>query len=149
MSNANHSAAQKTTARLVKMLALAAGAALLGNVAEAATVRSNAEKIAARAGLDIDALTVDVSLASLLGLDETPWTNEPCPTGIAFRPDVFQVAPGEWIEIAEAIDGEGTMVTHFRSGTGELYGAQTLHRGFWRDMPAQEAVWLARDAWGC
>jgi hypothetical protein len=148
MSNANHSAAQKTTARLVKMLALAAGAALLGNAAEAATVRSNAEKIAARAGLDLDALTVDVSLASLLGLEDIEWTNE-MPPSDPFRPEVFQLADGTWIEIAEFITGSGTMVTHFESETGVYEGSNKLHRGFWRDMPAQEAVWLARDAWGC
>ncbi len=133
------------THRILKLLVLAAGAAAIGSHGESRAAIHAAAKQAALAGVDLWALC-DTD-ERFLHLDLTctvPWTEEPVGSVSGF----VALAPVRCADdsvIAIYAADEGVMLEHYASAPDY----RLLNRGFWRDCEPQEAVWFAREAWGC
>jgi hypothetical protein len=133
-----------SVSHVTKLLALAASAALIGSPRECEAATINAARIAARCGLDICELadTYGVSLLCTI-----PWTEEKAPSDLG--PCTIHnvvLADGSGLCIYEAVSGAGVWIERLSS---DATGNQYLGRGFWRDCEIAEAVWFAREAWGC
>jgi hypothetical protein len=129
--------------RVTKLLVLAASAYTIGSPREGDAATINAARIAARCGLDIHALA-DAHNVSLLCT--IPWTEEAAPAGQYTAGLHIQCNDGTNLLAHEALDGSGVWIE--RMGD-EASGYRYLGRGFWRDCEIQEAVYFAREAWGC
>ena len=130
--------------RVTKLLVLAASASLIGSYSEATAATINAARIAARCGLDINELA-DAHNVSLLCT--IPWTEEAAPSDLG--PCTIHnivLADGSGFCVYEAVSGAGVWIERMSS---DATGNQYLGRGFWRDCEIQEAVYFAREAWGC
>ena len=133
-----------STARVRKLLALAAFARLIGSPHEAHAAALAAQRIADAAGSDL------LPLADEFGADLeclVPWTEE-TPTMARFlgRPvTTIHCDDGSSMLVLE--DEEHGIIIERRAG--EAGDWRLLSRGFWRDCEPTEAVCFARDAWGC
>lgn len=133
-------------ARVTKLLTLAASCFALGLRGEATAAVTAAQVHADRAGVDLHELCDEPRFLAVDLSVLVPWTEEPAPSGVGF--DGCAVAPitladGSTLVIMTA--PEGVWIERIAD---EARGYRMLGRGFWRDCDAQEAVYLACDAWG-
>ena len=131
--------------RVTKLLALAASAYLIGSPREGDAATINAARIAARSGLDIYTLADAHGVSLLCTL---PWTEEaqPADSGLCTPCPTVRCADGSSLIVMECVNGAGVYIERMSS---DATGNQYLGRGFWRDCEIAEAVWFAREAWGC
>jgi hypothetical protein len=127
--------------RVTKLLVLAASATMIGSYGEAAAATINAARIAGRCGLDINELA-DAHNVSLLCTLE--WTEEKAPAVLFTCAANITCVDGSTLNVYEA--PEGIYIERMASEAEDFH---YLGRGFWRDCEIQEAVYFAREAWGC
>lgn len=130
------------TARVRKLLALAASARLIGSPHEAHAAALAAQRIADAAGVDLlpfaDEVNFDLSCL-------VPWTEEEAPAAhFVSNLPIITCDDGSMLRIYEG--DLGILIERFGD---EAQDFRLLGRGFWRDCEPTEAVCFARDAWGC
>lgn len=131
-----------STARVRKLLALAASAALIGSAHEAKAALVAAARIAEAHGADLlplaDEANVDISCL-------VPWTEEEAPAvHFVSNLPIVTCDDGSMLRIYES--DLGILIERFGD---EALDYRLLSRGFWRDCEPAEAVLFAREAWGC
>lgn len=128
--------------RIARLLALAASALSIGSVHEAEAATLGAARVAAACSIDLLPLADAVGVSLLCTI---PWTEEAAPAGYSWRA----------VTTVECADGSSMVVYECEAGiwieriASEADDSRYLSRGFWRDCEPQEAVWFAREAWGC
>lgn len=131
-------------ARIAQLIALAVSAQAIGSHREAQAATCGAARIAHTCGVDIRPIADAANLSLLCTI---PWTEEAAPRGVMFTggPSI-ECADGTFMIVYTAEDESGIMIERIASDADDFH---YLGRGFWRDCEMQEAVWFAREAWGC
>lgn len=120
---------------------LTPAAYIIGSPREGDAATINAARIAGRCGLDINELA-DAHNVSLLCTIE--WTEEKAPSAHYTCVANVTCVDGSTLNVYEG--PEGVWIERLANEAGDFH---YLARGFWRDCEIAEAVWFAREAWGC